>query len=71
MEIGQVSSVYLHDINQYQKILHQRNAYLKQIQMRKQTDDAMLSVLNEQFIHYATRILQKRFEFLKLLDFII
>ena len=68
MEIGQVSSVYLHEYSQYQKILHQRNAYLKQIQMRKVTDDTMLAVLTEQFIHYAARILMKRFEFLELLQ---
>ena len=68
MEIGQVSSVYLHEYSQYQKILHQRNAFLKQIQMRKVTDDTMLAVLTEQFIHYAARILMKRFEFLDLLQ---
>ena len=49
MEIGQVSPVYLHDISQYQKILQQRNHYLKQLQMQKQKDDTMLDVLTEQF----------------------
>ena len=67
MEIGQVSPVYLHDINQYQKILNQRNAFLRQAQMNKKSDDAMFAVLNEQFIHYAAKILVKRFEFLELL----
>ena len=46
MEIGQVSPVYLHDMSQYQKILQQRNHYLKMLQIKKQTDQTMLDVLN-------------------------
>ncbi|MGV3465879.1 MAG: DNA replication/repair protein RecF [Heyndrickxia sp.] len=68
MEIGQVSPVYLHDIGQYQKILHQRNHYLKQLQIKKQTDETMLDVLTEQFIHSAVKIVMKRFDFIKMLQ---
>lgn len=68
MEIGQVSPLYLHEYNQYQKILRQRNHYLKLLQMKKQKDLAMLEVLTEQFIQYAVKIIQKRFEFLALLQ---
>ncbi|CAM3944838.1 DNA replication/repair protein RecF [Mesobacillus zeae] len=68
MEIGQVSPVYLHDISQYQKILQQRNHYLKQLQVRKQTDMAMLDILTEQFIGASAKIAAKRFEFLRLLQ---
>ncbi|MBA9028085.1 DNA replication/repair protein RecF [Peribacillus huizhouensis] len=68
MEIGQVSPVYLHDMSQYQKILQQRNHYLKLLQTRKQVDKAMLDVLTEQFIQYAVKILQRRFQFLTLLQ---
>ncbi|KKK36876.1 recombinase RecF [Mesobacillus campisalis] len=68
MEIGQVSPVYLHDISQYQKVLQQRNHYLKQLQLRQQTDQAMLDILTEQFIGFAARIVAKRFEFLRLLE---
>ncbi|MCA1042194.1 DNA replication/repair protein RecF [Bacillus infantis] len=68
MEIGQVSPVYLHDVGQYNKILQQRNHYLKLLQTRKQTDQAMLEILTEQFIEMAARIVAKRFEFLKLLQ---
>ena len=42
MEIGQVSPVYLHDMSQFQKILQQRNHYLKQLQMKRQTDYTFL-----------------------------
>ncbi|WP_153126892.1 DNA replication/repair protein RecF [Peribacillus tepidiphilus] len=68
MEIGQVSSVYLHDMAQYQKVLNQRNHFLKMLQQKKQQDLAMLDVLTEQFIQYAVKIIEKRFQFLKLLQ---
>lgn len=68
MEIGQVSPVYLHDISLYQKILQQRNHYLKQLQTRKQKDQTMLDVLTEQFIGMAVKITKKRFEFVQLLE---
>jgi DNA replication and repair protein RecF len=68
MEIGQVSPIYLHDMNQYQKILQQRNHFLKMIQIKKQTDQTMLDVLTEQFIQTAVKIVTKRFEFLRLLQ---
>lgn len=68
MEIGQVSAVYLHDLNQYQKILQQRNHYLKLLQIRKQTDKTMLDVLTSQLVEVATKIVKKRYEFLALLQ---
>lgn len=68
MEIGQVSPVYLHDIGQYQKILQQRNHYLKLLQLKKQTDMTMLDILTEQFIETAVKIISKRFEFIQLLE---
>jgi len=68
MEIGQVSSIYLHDMSQYQKILQQRNHYLKMMQIKKQTDVTMLEVLTEQFMAIAVKVVKKRFEFLRLLE---
>lgn len=68
MEIGQVSPIYLHDMGQYQKILQQRNHYLKLLQTQKQTDHTMLEILTEQFIQTAVKIIAKRFEFLRLLE---
>ncbi|HAQ08780.1 MAG TPA: DNA replication/repair protein RecF [Bacillus bacterium] len=68
MEIGQVSAIYLHDISQYNKILQQRNHYLKQMQMKKSTDLTMLEILTEQFIQAAAKIVVKRFQFLNLLE---
>ncbi|PLR94024.1 DNA replication/repair protein RecF [Bacillus sp. T33-2] len=68
MEIGQVSPVYLHDISQYQKILQQRNHYLKLLQTKQKNDLTMLEILTEQFIDISAKIIIKRFEFLRLLE---
>ncbi|MDQ0216605.1 DNA replication and repair protein RecF [Oikeobacillus pervagus] len=68
MEIGQVSPVYLHDLNQYHKILQQRNHYLKQLQTKKQQDMTMLDILTEQLIEVAVKIIKKRYEFVYLLE---
>ncbi|WP_227395048.1 DNA replication/repair protein RecF [Jeotgalibacillus aurantiacus] len=68
MEIGQVSAVYLHDSSLYQKILQQRNHYLKQLQTQRQKDQTMLDVLTDQFIEMAAKIVVRRFHYLKLLQ---
>lgn len=68
MEIGQVSPVYMYDLSQYQKILHQRNQYLKQLQTKKQSDETMLDIFTEQLAEVAAKIIKKRFEFLGLLQ---
>ncbi|WP_100332695.1 DNA replication/repair protein RecF [Bacillus xiapuensis] len=68
MEIGQVSPVYLYDISQYHKVLQQRNHYLKQLQAQKTTDYTMLDVLTDQLIQLAVKIIQKRFDFISLLQ---
>jgi DNA replication and repair protein RecF len=68
MEIGQVSPVYLHDMGQFQKVLQQRNHYLKLLQAKKQNDLTMLDILTEQFNILAAKIVNKRFDFIQLLE---
>jgi len=68
MEIGQVSPIYLHDVSQYQKVLQQRNHYLKLLQTKRQTDETMLEILTEQMNVLAAKIVKKRYEFLRLLE---
>lgn len=55
MELGQISAVYLNDLAQYQRILKQKNNYLKQLQIGQKTDTTMLEVLNQQFAEYALK----------------
>ncbi|WP_338779201.1 DNA replication/repair protein RecF [Metabacillus sp. FJAT-52054] len=68
MEIGQVSAVYLHDLSHYQKILQQRNHYLKQLQIRKQHDRTMLEVLTEQLSEAAAKLYRRRKLFIDQLE---
>jgi DNA replication and repair protein RecF len=68
MEIGQVSPVYMHDLSQYQKILQQRNHYLKLLQSKQHNDETMLEVLTDQLIELAAKITLKRYQFLELLQ---
>ncbi|QII51386.1 DNA replication/repair protein RecF [Bacillus paralicheniformis] len=68
MEIGQVSPVYLHDLSLYQKILSQRNHFLKQLQTRKQTNQTMLDVLTEQLTEFAAKVVMKRLQFVDQLE---
>lgn len=68
MEIGQISPVYLHDMGQYQKIMQQRNHFLKLLQTKKEKDETMLEILTDQFIQAAVKIVSKRFEFIRMLE---
>jgi DNA replication and repair protein RecF len=68
MEIGQVNPVYMHDLSQYQKILHQRNHLLKNLQRSPQADQTMLDILTEQLSEVAAKITIKRFQFIQKLE---
>ena len=60
MELGQISAVYLNDLAQYQRILKQKNNYLKQLQLGQKQDTTMLEVLNQQFAQYALNVTLRR-----------
>ncbi|MCU5746454.1 DNA replication/repair protein RecF [Staphylococcus sp. SQ8-PEA] len=68
MELGQISAVYLNDLAQYQRILKQKNNYLKQLQHGNKTDSTMLEVLNQQFAEYAYKVTIRRNQFIKELE---
>ncbi|MDB5055690.1 MAG: recombinase RecF [Bacilli bacterium] len=68
MEIGQVYPSYLHDIMRYQKILVQRNNYLKQMLQQRSANHEMLQVWNEQLVEYGVKIIKKRQSFIKKLQ---
>ncbi|WP_062350962.1 DNA replication/repair protein RecF [Bacillus kwashiorkori] len=68
MEIGQVSPIYLHEISQYNKILQQRNRYLKLMQSKQSKDETILDVYTEQLVQLAVKIIQKRYEFIHQLE---
>ncbi|AYC28373.1 DNA replication/repair protein RecF [Paenisporosarcina cavernae] len=68
MEIGQISPVYLHELLTFQKLLKQRNHLLKMHQGKQQVNDVMFDVYTEQYCQAAVTVIQKRFEFMELLQ---
>lgn len=68
MEIGQIQPIYLYHLAQYVKILKQRNHVLKQLQIRKTSDQTLLQVLTDQLIEHASIIVERRFTFLERLN---
>src|SRR5699024_88585 len=66
MELGQIEPMYVYHLSKYQKVLKQRNQYLKQINF-KASETAFLDVLTDQLIEHSVYIFKKRFFFLKLL----
>ncbi|MCP8617200.1 DNA replication/repair protein RecF [Salirhabdus salicampi] len=67
MEIGQIQPTYVYHLGQFQKILKQRNALLKDYQRKQTKDRTMLRILTEQLIEHAAIIVKRRFQFLQLL----
>lgn len=68
MELGQMSPIYLHELVTYQKILKQRNAYLKHLSYQKKGSDTYLEVLTDQLIEKASLIVFHRLAFIRELE---
>ena len=62
--IGQADKTYLHQLIQYQKILQQRNALLKQMGRYGQGANETLEIYNEQLVALGSPIHQTRVEYL-------
>ena len=63
MELGQMNRLYLHHLVDYQRVLKQRNQYLKQISRGKKADPIYLDVLTEQLAREASVVLLERVKF--------
>ncbi|MDO7906154.1 DNA replication/repair protein RecF [Paenibacillus sp. JX-17] len=68
MEIGQVAPGYLYHLQQYQKVLVQRNNLLKQAWGKEASIQVMLEVWNEQLAEHGVKIVKKRKQFIKKLQ---
>ena len=64
----QLDATYLQQLMDYNKVLQQRNGFLKSVGEKKITDYKLLDVYDEQLAHYGAYVYQKRNEFL--LDFL-
>ncbi len=67
MELCQISHVYYYDLQQYCRILKQRNHLLKEIRQKPRLADT-LSVWDTQLIAYGKKIMTARTKFLTRLD---
>lgn len=68
IDISQLNLNYLRDLNQYNKILKQRNAYLKQLLINGNNSSTYLDIITEKLIMYGKRISQVRKEFIASLN---
>ena len=65
MELGQIKSIYLSDLSNYNYTLKQRNSYLKQA---TNVDENYLDVIDQQLVEYGTRVIKNRIDFIKDLE---
>lgn len=68
MELGQMNPIYLHHLVEYQKILKQRNQYLKQSNDHQKFDKVYLEILTEQLANEASHVLHERYKFTQQLE---
>ncbi|MFW5913801.1 MAG: DNA replication/repair protein RecF [Bacillota bacterium] len=68
LEIGQLNRHYVYHLNQYRRLLKERNDQLKIMQKKHIQDDPLLDVLSEQMHHYIERITRERKRFIDTLD---
>lgn len=68
MELGQINPHYLHYLSIYQKVLKQRNKYLKQLALNKNDPDDYLAVLSEQLAEAGSHVLHLRYQYLGKLE---
>ncbi|MCF6095091.1 DNA replication/repair protein RecF [Microaerobacter geothermalis] len=67
MEIGQIHPIYIHHLSNFNKIVHQKNQFLKN-SFGKSINHALMDIWNQQLVSVAVPILKKRLFFLKKLE---
>ena len=68
IDISQLNLNYLKDLNTYNKILKQRNAYLKQLLLNGNNSSSYLDILTHKMIEYGQRIYKERVKFIDFLN---
>ncbi len=68
MEIGQINPIYLYHLAKYQRVLQQRNNFLKEIAGNLRGKEDVLQVWNAQLMEHGVKIILKRIEYLKLIE---
>lgn len=70
LELCQLDSVYLHDLNNYNRTVNQRNKLLKELYLNPGLKDT-LSIWDSQLVSYGSRITDRRDMFVRQLNEII
>jgi len=68
LEIGQISKEYIYDLQNYRKVLKQRNDLLKSMQKKATKDLMLLDVITDQLVDYQTDIMLKRRVFINKIE---
>lgn len=67
-EAAKISPIYLYNISKYNKLLKERNLYLKMLHQKNKAADTYLEVLSEQMAALQTDLIKRRLSFVKRLD---
>ena len=67
LELGQISKEYLYNLQNYRKVLKQRNDLLKAIQQKKDKDLMLLDIITDQLVGFMEMIVKQRHEFLHII----
>lgn len=67
-ELGQAYPVYLRTVVEYERILKQRNTYLKNYARTEEFDEIYFQIMTEQFIEKAVDIVKMRLEFIRQIE---
>lgn len=70
MELCQLDSVYLNNLNNYNKIVNQRNKLLKDLYNNSSLRETLF-IWDDQLVTYGTKLIERRTEFIKQLNEII
>lgn len=65
ISISEITTQYLRYLNDYNKILKQRNAYLKQMYINHNESSSYLDILTEKLVDKGSYLYEKRCEFVK------
>lgn len=68
LEIGQISKEYIYDLQNYRKVLKQRNDLLKSMQKKPTKDLMLLDVITDQLVDYQIDLVYKRKEFINKIE---
>lgn len=68
LELSKISPIYVFNLSKYNKLLKERNKYLKLLHQNKKKSDEYLEVLDEQMARLQYDLIRRRIDFIKRLD---